>query len=319
MKYTLFLLSILSILTFSQCKNSKANADHEHGAHDAIYACPMDCEKGKHYHEAGKCPVCGMDLEAISSDEAAAPKLTYKMTFTSTPQALEAGKAATFSFKPTVVGKEAEPLPLDVQHDKKIHLICVSEDLSYFEHIHPEYQADGSYKIDVIPASQKYKIGAGHDETKFADGGNYTLFADYLPSGGTHQVEKINISVAGKPKPTVKLAANKWTATSGEYKVNLTPDTTSIQAGKPIHIAGIITNLKGVEVSAADIENYLGAKAHMVVVSLSDKEYLHVHPDVTGGKFDLNTTFAKAGMYKGWIQFQIKGIVHTCDFTFDVK
>lgn len=27
------------------------------------YACPMDCEKGKTYTEAGKCPVCKMDLD----------------------------------------------------------------------------------------------------------------------------------------------------------------------------------------------------------------------------------------------------------------
>lgn len=29
------------------------------------YQCPMDCEKGKVYHEEGKCPVCGMDLKKV--------------------------------------------------------------------------------------------------------------------------------------------------------------------------------------------------------------------------------------------------------------
>ncbi len=28
----------------------------------AAYVCPMDCEKGKTYDKAGKCPVCEMDL-----------------------------------------------------------------------------------------------------------------------------------------------------------------------------------------------------------------------------------------------------------------
>ena len=27
------------------------------------YYCPMKCEGDKRYHEPGKCPVCGMDLE----------------------------------------------------------------------------------------------------------------------------------------------------------------------------------------------------------------------------------------------------------------
>lgn len=31
----------------------------------ASYACPMDCEKGKTYEVAGKCPVCEMDLVAM--------------------------------------------------------------------------------------------------------------------------------------------------------------------------------------------------------------------------------------------------------------
>lgn len=27
------------------------------------YLCPMDCENGKTYADAGKCPICEMDLE----------------------------------------------------------------------------------------------------------------------------------------------------------------------------------------------------------------------------------------------------------------
>lgn len=30
--------------------------------HMASFACPMDCENGKTYNTAGKCPVCEMDL-----------------------------------------------------------------------------------------------------------------------------------------------------------------------------------------------------------------------------------------------------------------
>lgn len=38
-------------------------ADSGAEAHDhAHYQCPMDCEKGKFYEEAGTCPVCKMDL-----------------------------------------------------------------------------------------------------------------------------------------------------------------------------------------------------------------------------------------------------------------
>ena len=74
----------------------------------------------------------------------------------------------------------------------------------------------------------------------------------------------------------------------------------------------------GKEVDVNTLEDYLGAKAHMVVVGLVDKKYLHVHPSVEGGKFDLHTTFDKPGVYRGWIQYQSKGKVHTSDFVFNV-
>ncbi|MDP6922686.1 MAG: heavy metal-binding domain-containing protein, partial [Lutibacter sp.] len=37
---------------------------------EVTYQCPMDCEEGKTYDEAGSCPVCKMDLKAMASDGA---------------------------------------------------------------------------------------------------------------------------------------------------------------------------------------------------------------------------------------------------------
>ena len=66
------------------------------------------------------------------------------------------------------------------------------------------------------------------------------------------------------------------------------------------------------------IEDYLGSKAHMVVIGLTDKNFLHVHPEVENGDFDLHTTFDKPGVYRGWVQFQKDGKLHTADFVFNV-
>jgi hypothetical protein len=57
----------------------------------------------------------------------------------------------------------------------------------------------------------------------------------------------------------------------------------------------------------------------MVMISASDKSYIHVHPSVENGKYDLHTTFDKAGIYRGWLQFKADGEVHTADFTLLVK
>src|SRR5258705_156287 len=53
-------------------------------------------------------------------------------------------------------------------HDKQYHLFVVSHDLEHYDHVHPEMQADGSWRIDVTVPK------AGH----------YKLFSDFLPIGG---------------------------------------------------------------------------------------------------------------------------------------
>ena len=84
-----------------------------------------------------------------------------------------------------------------------------------------------------------------------------------------------------------------------------------------MHISGIVKK-DGKEIDAATLDNYLGAKAHFVMISLNEKEYLHVHPDVAGGQFDLHTTFEKPGIYRGWVQFNADGKIHTIDFVMNV-
>jgi len=288
-----------------------ANAEE----HKHAYRCPMNCEKGKTYDKPGKCPVCGMDLEHFDGVDNG---LTYKMQYTSTPAELNAGSAATLSFTPKVAGKESEAVALGLQHEKKIHLIVVSDDLSYFEHIHPEYQADGSYQIKVLGKDQSYSNGTGIHETRFEHGGDYFLFADYKPTGGAHQVEKVAFKVNGPAKAPVRYTNEKLTATSGNYTVTLNVTGGKFVSGSPVHITGTIAK-DGQPIDANSLENYLGAKAHMVVLSADDKQYLHVHPDVANGKLDLNTTFKKPGIYRGWIQFNGDGKIHTTDFILKVN
>ncbi len=45
-------------------ESKELHADHE------AYQCPMDCEDGKTYKEAGSCPVCKMDLKALNDTQA---------------------------------------------------------------------------------------------------------------------------------------------------------------------------------------------------------------------------------------------------------
>ena len=306
-KSNIFLLAIVLIISSAlfSCNNKSeetktVTADssaisHESGDH--IYACPMHPEvTGK---ENDVCPKCGMKLE--HNDNAGGPS-NVTMQFSYNPTSPKANEEVTLTMTPKLKDKPGEQVPLDVEHTKKIHLIAVSEDLSWFDHIHPEMGADGAYTT----------------KEKFPTAGKYTLFADYKPSGANHTVDNLNVTVAGNVPTAKAYSADKLMGDAGDgFSVRLTPDGGKFATNMATHINGeVLQNGKAVDVNT--LEDYLGAKAHMVVVSLADKKYLHVHPSVEGGKFDLHTTFEKPGIYRGWIQFQSKGKVYTSDFVMNV-
>lgn len=296
-----FSMFLLAGLFFAACKghHAKNEASAIPAGTPVKYQCQMDCEKGKLYDQPGACPVCKMDLVAVAAPDAAAPK-TFKISLTTDPAVPAAGKPVKLTFTPAIVEKPGEAVPLDVVHEKKLHLIMVSDDLSWFDHQHPEYN------------------GTGLDLTyTFPKGGNYLLYADYKPAGAGHQVEKLPVTVSGTPAKPVAFSAAKTAANLDGYEVTLQPAGGKWLTNNPLHITGTVKKGgKPLDVNA--FENYLGAKAHVVVVGLEDKGYEHVHPDVNAGAFDLHTQFAKPGIYRMWLQFQTEGKVRTADFVLNV-
>jgi hypothetical protein len=309
MKYSIALLCI-AFLSFTACKNkaeTKEETTEKQGqkadeAHDGnhTFACPMHPEVvGK---EGEKCPKCGMALEHNDSAGKGNGN-TYKMEFISVPTPIEAGKVTNLSLTPKIVGKDKEQVPLDVEHEKKIHFIMVSSDLSWFDHQHPDYKSTGSYDLPYT----------------FKNGGEFILFADYKPTGSNHTLEKININVKGKSLPSKTYTQSQLTSKVAGFEVTLSSaEGSKFESGALQHLKGVITK-GGKAVNPNTLENYLGAKAHMVIIGVEDKNYLHVHPGVENGNFDLHTTFEKPGIYRGWLQFQSDGKVHTTDFVFKVE
>lgn len=304
LKTSLFSIAMISLLAAcnnegeGKALNTDSATTKTVGEHEHTYACPMHPEvTGK---EGDTCPKCGMKLE--HNDAAATAAGSYFMQFTSLPATVEPNKDVTLSFTPKKKDADAEQVALDVQHEKKIHLILVNDDLSWFDHIHPEYNSDGSYTV----------------QTKFPAPGKYKAFADYKPTGGSAIVDKIEVTVAGNAPAAKTFSGDKLSGNSSTYSFELKPTGGKLVTGALMHISGIVKK-DGKEIDATTLDNYLGAKAHFVVISLNEKEYLHVHPDVAEGKFDLHTTFEKAGLYRGWVQFNADGKIHTIDFTLNVS
>ncbi|HYH14993.1 MAG TPA: heavy metal-binding domain-containing protein [Flavisolibacter sp.] len=267
-------------------------------AQEHSYTCPMHPEvTGK---AGDKCPKCGMALEPNTKEPVATGN--YHMQFDANPSVITPSKEVVLSFTPKKKEAPTEQVVLEVSHEKKMHLILVSDDLSWFDHVHPEATPNGSYTV----------------KTTFPTAGKYKAYADYKPAGNAQIVDKFDIVVEGKAPAEIKFAEEKLSGISGNYSFVLTPEKGQLQTGRPIQLVGVV-NKNGQPVDANKLDDYLGAKAHIVVISLNEKEYLHVHPEVVNGRFNIQTTFDKPGIYRGWIQFNGDGKLHTIDFTLNVK
>lgn len=267
--------------------------NHQHSNSDSVYTCSMHPEvRGK---EGDKCPKCGMDLVPISDENTV--KIDVKLL--TDPQTIKAGTAAKLIF---AFQENNKNIPLDISHEMKVHLMVVDENLSWFRHIHPKEQADGSYSIM---------------ET-FPDSGKYLLFSDFKPHGAAPVVDKKEIIVSGSGGNDKMDFSTKFVSLVDGYTVTLeNGDDLKTNRSQPLEIS-IVKD--GKKLTENDIEPYLAATAHIAMISKEEKEFLHIHP-VSDKRFPIyaETHIKKAGIYRIWVEFQTNGKIHTADFTVHTK
>ncbi|TDD03710.1 hypothetical protein E1292_20560 [Nonomuraea deserti] len=220
-------------------------------------------------------------------------------TLTPLTSKLEPGEPADFRF--TVTGPDGRPVTgYEVQHDKKMHFIVVSRDLSTFQHVHPEMAADGTWSVELA----------------FPEAGAYRAFADFAPTGGDALTLGTDLSVAGDYEPKALPPVTRTSTVDG-YTVTLDGDLKPGQASRLTLKVG-----KDGE-PVTDLQPYLGAYGHLVALRANDLAYLHVHPDgepgdgKTGAGPDI-VFYAEVpsdGDYRLFLDFQHGGEVRTADFT----
>ncbi|RED66274.1 hypothetical protein [Cohnella lupini] len=192
----------------------------------------------------------------------------------------------------TILIRDAKGQPVNEfenNHEKKMHLIVVSKDLSYFNHIHPAYKGGGAFSVT----------------TRFPAAGEYKLIADYIPGGGSSTSQTKRVEVQGKVgEQTQILPDSSLTRIVDGVEATLSLDhlMAGMETGLTFTFADAGSN-KPIE----DLQPYLGAVGHVVILSEDTELYLHVHPtdeDAKGPEARFMTSFPKSGIYKIWGQFK---------------
>ncbi|WNR43328.1 hypothetical protein [Paenibacillus roseipurpureus] len=190
-------------------------------------------------------------------------------------------------------------------HEKRMHLFVVSQDLSYFEHLHPSYAGGGRFDV----------------QTSFPAGGHYQLIADFMPTDFGETVQSHWVTINGKaPKPIKLHPDNSLTKVVGDKEVTLAFD--HLMAGMPLDMVFTFKQA-GTRAPVTDLQPYLGAAGHVVAISEDGKEFVHVHPSnsepTAGPTAAFKIQFPKQGIYKIWGQFQQNNEVFIVPYVIQVK
>ncbi len=299
------------------------------------FVCEMHCEGTKLYDAPGTCPICKMDLTALS-------KTPFYAKITA-PGSVEAGKPVTIEIRlldPT--GNAVKNL--DVVHEFPLHFMLMSEDLSFYSHEHPTRRADGVFMLNSFT---------------FPFGGKFIVYSDFTPTGASNQVSKSEFTVPAGAIPKhepVKLVSNyDGIGSSGDYEFRVRCNGSEFFAGQDSFLRyGIDLNHKPV----ADLQPLMGAMGHLVIVSADFKHFVHAHPlplgaaakqaspaggggehaghshespelmakakdmllgNGTDSDVIFHAVFPEPGWYRAFAQFQHKGKVLTYAVSMEVK
>ncbi len=213
---------------------------------------------------------------------------------------------------------------LETVHEKPLHLLIVSEDLAEFAHVHPELTTGDRYEVTHT----------------FVHGGPYRLYADFTAPGEAQRIVSFTVTVEGRNRAAEKLKADDGLAKQqSSLQLTLVPKQ-QLRAGEDVEFAFTIRDAATGK-AVINLEPYLGAWAHFVIIDPEHRSFIHAHPLEDSGNAkptqldqihahsaeslgpppaEIRTivSFTHAGLYKLWAQVQMNGQVIIQPFVLSV-
>ncbi|MEV0807637.1 copper resistance protein CopC [Micromonospora sp. NPDC050200] len=210
-----------------------------------------------------------------------------------------AGVSVDYRFR--IVGADRQAATrFTVVHDKPLHLVVVGRDLTSYQHLHPTMAPDGTWSVPL----------------KLTRAGGYRIYADFSLAGTDSSplplVLGVDHDVPGAHTPAALPPAQPQ-AVVGPFTVSM-DGTPTVGVATPMVFR---VNRTG---APAQLQRYLGAYGHLVVVREGDLGYVHVHPEqeLVDGAVKVWLTAPSAGRYRAFFDFQVDGKVHTAQYTINV-
>ena len=190
-------------------------------------------------------------------------------------------------------------------HERQFHLFIISRDLVWFAHVHPEQRQAGEFVLEQA-----------------LQPGEYMLIGDFLPAGGTPQTVHRAVVTPGysgglfAPPATLQPSAPEQTIEG----LRVTLDAKRIEARRAAALRFVVTDA-ATGARVRDLEPYLGASGHLLIVNAELTTAIHAHPEgsVPGAaELVFEPVLPEPGLVKMWLQFQRQGKVITVPFVIEV-
>jgi YHS domain-containing protein/plastocyanin len=210
----------------------------------------------------------------------------------------------------------------EVVHERLLHVVMVTGDLSWFEHQHPERGQDGLF----------------HLTWTFPRPGQYRLYTDFTPADGDNQVKQLSLTVGGTSPVARPLVPDcERIKQVGDYQVELRVDPAPLRMERATLLTYVFRDRRRRPIR--DMQPFIGAAGHLFAISEDGKQWVHTHnlhvtaeapadhaglrvtPAIateSGPAFSFKLTLPTGGLYKTWAQFMRRNRVVTVPFTFQV-
>ena len=186
-------------------------------------------------------------------------------------------------------------------HERLMHLFVVGDGLDFFAYEHPVQQPDGVFMVDLtLPRP-----------------GPYMAIVEFLPVGGTPQTFQQAFTTGAAFGRVATPAVDTAPQIVSGVRVSL--DASKAKAGEMQPLTMQIDDA-ATGAAIADLEPYLGAAAHMLLVSPDLTDVVHEHPPRSGDHRSIafRPLIPRAGVFKVWIRFQRAGQPSTAAFVIEV-
>ena len=260
----------------------------------------------------GVCSMCGSPLVPRASLP------VYKVDVQTNSHEVRAGTPVTLRL--SVLDPESGKLVahFDTVHEKLFHFFVISVDLAHYQHLHPIQQSDGTFVV----------------ETTLPQEGRYYIVSDFFPAGASPQIVRQVLATVGgnrRERNRPRLAPDTvLEKVKDGIRFKLTLDPPQAAAGLPVVLKYELSDAQSGR-PVDDLQPYLGAWGHTVVLDEGGNDYVHSHPRAMvprgAGRqkaaapraIAFDSYFPHAGRYRVWSQFERHNQVSTVSFDLDIR